>query len=106
MRFLDGRSCVAETQQVPMYPDRPEAARVEPKWLNRAAVQKRLKLSDEEVELAIALSDPVRFPLASKHTSTGSFSVVLLWRDTDLDKWEARVREHYDLLGRLIRLKK
>lgn len=66
---------------------------------------KRYRWSDADFEAAISLTDPNAFPSAAKRTS-GSFAMTLLWRDTDLDKWEARVQEHYDLLGRLIRLKK
>jgi hypothetical protein len=95
-------SFIAETISVGGTPSFPEPSRLEPKWLDRAAVQKRLRGRRRFRARDLAVGS-LKFPSASKQTVPGSFGVVLRWREADVDRWEAKVREHHELLrsGRL-----
>src|SRR5262249_16798510 len=49
-------------------PDRPEPKRREPVWLDKAGVMKRLRWSEAQFAAAIALPDPLKFPLCAMRT--------------------------------------
>jgi hypothetical protein len=104
--MLDDRSFIeTETLQLPVFADRPEPPRVESKWLDKNAVLKRQRWTPAELEAAVSLPDPIKFPVGAKVIKPGEWGYESRWKDTEIDRWAARVGEHVDLLRHLIRQK-
>jgi hypothetical protein len=80
-------------------PSRPEPPRREDRKLDRAALKKKLKLTDAELEEVFGLEE---FPTAARRTSVGSWSITLVWSEAAVDRWIKKKRALAATITRLL----
>jgi hypothetical protein len=96
-RKLDSRTILVEsTEQVPMFPPRPEPVRVAPRLIDHKALLRKMRWSPEQYEAAQAYD----FPIARRRAE--GWTLTLIWPEDAIDTWIVSMREKADQIRSLI----
>jgi hypothetical protein len=85
--------------ELPVTPDPPEPPRREDRKLDRKALRKKLKLTDAELDEALALAG---FPAAGQRVTYGGWGTTPIWSETAVDRWVEKQRALAATITRLL----
>jgi hypothetical protein len=83
-------------------PDRREPQRRVPKMMTAAEVMKWPRWTREQFDRAVACQEP-KFPVSSKRAPAGSWALVPVWSDEQIERWIDDVRKRVQTLGELVK---